>query len=264
MPCLVGYMNAIFRQTALALVACACVMGAALSACGDGDGNDQEGQMGEGGGSPGGSGDGGTIGTGGTPRTGGVPGTGGTPRTGGVPGTGGTPRTGGAPGTGGTVSMPPTGSPGEPGQCSLMRAGATGSEAGGQIPVCCTPAGADKALIDEVFNLLNAHRAANGRSALAYDAKLELAMQGHCQHMAQHTFFAHEAPESAVGSPTARASLCGANASGENIAFNQQSPAQVMTSWKNSAGHNTNMLNASYRRVGIGEFKLRWGQIFGR
>ena len=148
--------------------------------------------------------------------------------------------------------------------CSVTLAGASGNEPGGSIPVCCTPAASDKAMIEEVFRLLNAHRVANGRAPLEYDPKLEASIQAHCQHMAEHSFFSHTAPEAAVASFSARAKACGVAATGENIALQQRSANEVMTSWKNSAGHNMNMLNSAYKRVGIGQYKLRWGQMFGR
>ena len=160
--------------------------------------------------------------------------------------------------TGGTGGSPAAA------RCSVTEEGATGNEPGGRIPVCCAPAANDKAMIDEVFALLNAHRMANGRSPLVYDTKLEQTIQAHCEHMAQHSFFSHTAPEAKVASFTGRATACGVAAGGENIAFNQRTAAEVMTSWKNSPGHNMNMLNANYRRVGIGQYQLRWGQIFGR
>ena len=155
--------------------------------------------------------------------------------------------------------------PSPPAGCTLTRPGGTGSEPGGVIPVCCAPAADDKQLIAEVFRLLNEHRAANGRAALMYDDKLEAAIQGHCRHMAEHSFFDHQAPEAVVGAFTARANLCGAaGASGENIAYNQRTPAAVMDTWIRSSGHNQNMLGANYRRVGICHYQRRWGQIFGR
>ena len=132
------------------------------------------------------------------------------------------------------------------------------------IPVCCTAAAEDRKQIDEVFRLLNAHRAANGRPALSYDDRLGAAIQGHCRHMAEHGFFDHAAPEPAVREFGARANLCGTSASGENIAYNQRDPADAMKSWTSSAGHNANMLNAGYKRVGICYYQRRWGQIFGR
>ncbi len=150
------------------------------------------------------------------------------------------------------------------GTCQVVRPGASGREPNASIPVCCLPSASDKTLIDEVFRLLNSHRMANGRAPLTYDPALEQAIQGHCRHMAEHPFFDHAAPEAEVQSFTTRARLCGANASGENIAYNQANPDAVMKSWMGSAGHNQNMLSANYRRVGICHHQRRWGQIFGR
>lgn len=134
------------------------------------------------------------------------------------------------------------------------------------IPVCCTPAAAEKTLIEQVFTLLNEHRMANGESALAYDTELELAIQGHCVHMSQHSFFAHEAEEPEVELPWDRAEFCGASANGENIAQGQRSPDDVMEDWINSSGHNQNMLNPRFTRVGIGYAAdgRYWGQLFGQ
>jgi uncharacterized protein YkwD len=191
--------------------------------------------------------------------TGGVATNGGGTASGGkATGTGGR-ATGGRSGTGGSGGSAPQ-------TCSLMLDGATGNEPNGQIPVCCTPDSSEKANIDEVFSLLNAHRAANGVSALAYDSLLEATIQGHCIHMSLHTFFDHTAPESAVNLPWPRATLCGTSANAENIAMGQRSPTEVMTAWTDSPGHNTNMLSTNSTRVGVGyETSGRyWGQIFGR
>jgi uncharacterized protein YkwD len=148
--------------------------------------------------------------------------------------------------------------------CAVTRPGATGKEADGLIPVCCLPTADEKTAIDEVFRLLNQHRADNGRAPLSYDPALASAIQGHCRHMAAHDFFDHTAPEPVVAQFTTRAKLCGASAFGENIAYNQATPAAVMQSWTDSAGHNQNMLNPDYTRVGICYSARRWGQIFGR
>lgn len=153
---------------------------------------------------------------------------------------------------------PPTG-----GSCSVTLAGATGKEEGGLIPVCCTPGSTDKAAIMEVFRMVNEHRAANGKAALTYDEKLEAPIQGHCEHMKVHSFFSHNAPESAVSSFTGRASKCGASAGGENIAWGYSSAASVMDGWKKSPGHNSNMLSGSWRRMAVGKSGTYWGQLFG-
>ena len=77
--------------------------------------------------------------------------------------------------------------------------------------------------------------------------------------MAGHTFFDHTAPEGVVGLPWPRATICVSKANGENIAQGQMNPAAVMNSWKNSPGHNMNMLNGSFKRIGVGYFKGYWG-----
>ena len=96
------------------------------------------------------------------------------------------------------------------------------------------------------------------------DEMLEAAIQGHCMHMSLHPFWSHTAPESSVAKFSTRASLCGTSASAENIAQGQSSAQSVMSSWISSSGHNTNMLNGAYTRVGIGKYGAYWGQIFGR
>jgi uncharacterized protein YkwD len=200
-----------------------------------------------GGNSAGAGGTGGRVSTGGRGSTGGRS-------------SGGRSSTGGrSAGTGGSV-------PATPAECSVTLDGATGDEPGGLIPVCCTPAAAEKTLIEEVFMLLNEHRMANGESALAYDTELESAIQGHCVHMSQHSFFAHEAEEEGVVTPWDRAELCGTSANGENIAQGQRSAADVMEDWTNSSGHNQNMLSSNFTRVGIGYTAdgRSWGQLFGQ
>jgi uncharacterized protein YkwD len=94
---------------------------------------------------------------------------------------------------------------------------------------------------------------------------LESAIQGHRQHRSIHTFFDHNAPESSVTSPWTRATLCGTSSNGENIAQGYAMPAEVMTGWTNSSGHNANMLDDQFGRVGF-EYEepgRYWGRIFG-
>jgi len=149
------------------------------------------------------------------------------------------------------------------GTCPLTLPGATGSEPAGLIPVCCVPAAADRDAIEEVFYLLNQHRQNNGRAPLTYDSVLESAIQGHCEHMSEHDFFDHYAPESLVYSPWDRAAKCGGDAGGENIAWGYTNAQEVMQGWKESPGHNENMLDPNFTRVGIGRLGDYWGQLFG-
>lgn len=131
----------------------------------------------------------------------------------------------------------------------------------GDVPVCCTPQGENRTNVDEVLNLLNAYRNSLGLGSVAVSKPLEEAMQGFCMHMDQANFFSHSSPVAALESPWARAEYCGGSADAENIAKGQNSPSSVMTSWKNSSGHDSNM-RGNHTLVGIGEYNRVWGQIF--
>ncbi len=215
-----------------------------------------------GGGSPSGGG-GSPSGGGGSPSGGGGSPSGG----GGSPsGGGGSPSGGGGSPSGGGGS--PSGGGGSGGTTTghyetLTNPTGSGSEPGGLIPVCCVPSSTEASLISQGFTLLNQHRLANGISALAYDTKLEAAIEGHTHHMSVHSFFDHNAPESAVTTPWTRANLCGTSANGENIFWGSSSAQSAMNAWIGSPGHNANMLNGSFKRVGIGNYNTYWGQIFG-
>ena len=53
---------------------------------------------------------------------------------------------------------------------------------------------------------------------------------------------------------------------GENIAYGQRSPSQVVNGWMNSSGHRANILNSAFKLIGIGCFErngvLYWAQAF--
>ena len=55
--------------------------------------------------------------------------------------------------------------------------------------------------------------------------------------------------------------------SGENIAWGQKTPEQVMQGWMNSPGHRANILNANFTAIGVGYYRSPagvnyWTQLF--
>ena len=54
---------------------------------------------------------------------------------------------------------------------------------------------------------------------------------------------------------------------GENIAYGQNSPEDVMNRWMNSSGHRANILNAEFEEIGVGCYvkgsRKYWVQLFG-
>ncbi|HEX2129883.1 MAG TPA: CAP domain-containing protein [Solirubrobacterales bacterium] len=111
-----------------------------------------------------------------------------------------------------------------------------------------------------VLCLLNKKRRAHGLPALNRSSRLEEAAQRHSDRMDGTGCFSHECP----GEPTLESRLEGVNyiiggllrwAFGENIAWgesHQGSPKAIVGAWMNSSGHRANILNRSYRHVGVG------------
>jgi uncharacterized protein YkwD/chitodextrinase len=125
----------------------------------------------------------------------------------------------------------------------------------------------------QVFQLVNQHRAARGLSQLGALASLSAAADWKSLHMAGYGYMAHNDPAPPVNrSVSDRLLACGYPATssgwGENIAYGYTSPAAVMSAWLNSPGHRSNIENATYRSLGVGVARaasgaLYWTQEFG-
>ncbi len=126
----------------------------------------------------------------------------------------------------------------------------------------------------QVFDLVNQQRAANGLAALQIDWRLVQSARNHNAAMIQSGQFAHqvtgELPLCASGSGNDRYDAVGYPwvACGENIAAGQSTPQQVMNDWMNSSGHKANILSPNYRDFGIGftqggSYGYYWTQDFG-
>ncbi|MFE2512963.1 CAP domain-containing protein, partial [Streptomyces naganishii] len=130
-------------------------------------------------------------------------------------------------------------------------------------PAQPAPAGA----VAQVVALVNQERAKAGCGALTEDPQLDAAAQGHSDDMAARDFFDHTNPDGK--DPGQRITAAGYRWStyGENIARGQQTPESVMNSWMNSPGHRANILNCSFKDIGVGVHKGSggpwWTQDFG-
>lgn len=131
-----------------------------------------------------------------------------------------------------------------------------------EVPTNCTPANNfintanAGAFMEQVIQLTNAERTKVNASTLSMNNNLRNAAQAHTIDMACRQYFSHTAPAPAPfgASPFDRITAFGYaySAAAENIAAGQTSPAEVVTSWMNSEGHRTNMLNPTYTQIGIG------------
>lgn len=138
-----------------------------------------------------------------------------------------------------------------------------------KAPPAPKPAGGSGggSLGQQVTDLVNAERAKAGCSPVTENGTLDRAAQGHSDDMAARNFFDHTNPDGA--GPGDRITAAGYHWStyGENIAYGQQDPASVMDSWMHSDGHRRNILNCSFKEIGVGVNHApggpRWTQVFG-
>jgi uncharacterized protein YkwD len=110
-----------------------------------------------------------------------------------------------------------------------------------------------------ILCLHNAERARHGLPALRESARLRRAAVRHSTHMVDAHFFDHTTPGGATMLDRIRSTgyTSGARAwsIGENIAWGSgrlATAAQIERAWMNSAGHRANILQRSFREIGIG------------
>lgn len=119
-----------------------------------------------------------------------------------------------------------------------------------------------------VMDLVNQERRAVGCSALASSPALTRAAQLHAEDMVRRDYFSHVSPDGTEVMERARSAGFTGGAVAENIAEGQDSPRAVMRAWMRSSGHRANILNCSYRYIGVGVAGSgsdpTWVQNFGR
>lgn len=139
--------------------------------------------------------------------------------------------------------------------------------AGGQqcFGTACWPDGEEVAFI----TLINNHRAANGRAALALQNQLGRAAELHSQDQAAGNFSNHTGSNGST--PDQRIAAAGYAYSwwGENIYFGGPSASEAFTWWRNSTDHNNNMLSTNFTQFGIARAQSSagvwyWTTTFGR
>lgn len=117
----------------------------------------------------------------------------------------------------------------------------------------------------KVVDLVNAERAKAGLSPLSINETVALAAQTRAREI--ETSFSHTRPNGSSFSTVLTSAGVTYRGAGENIAYGQQSPEQVMESWMNSSGHRANILNSSFTSIGVGHYKNAagvdyWTQLF--
>ena len=126
-----------------------------------------------------------------------------------------------------------------------------------QAQAACVVSAADQVIESEehkFLGLINQHRATNGRPALAGHPDLTRAAAWMSRDMATRNFLPPDHVDSNGRDIPTRFTACAVTYGwwGENIYAGTTGLAQdAFDWWKNSAPHNTNMLNANFTSIGI-------------
>ncbi len=132
----------------------------------------------------------------------------------------------------------------------------------------------DRAAADRVIVLVNEHRAKIGAPKLGKASVLAKTAEWKSGHMAARGYFNHSDEGVRVNggarSPGQRLDDCGYGGGtwGENIAYGQRTPTEVMRGWLDSPGHRRNIENPAFRSIGVGVVasssgRINWTQMFG-
>ncbi len=117
---------------------------------------------------------------------------------------------------------------------------------------------------DQVLQLVNQERAKAGLSALTTNTTLKAAADLRAQETVQS--FSHTRPNGTTFSTVLKEYGISYRTAGENIAYGQRTPQEVVTAWMNSPGHRANIMNASFGKIGIGVYQkngvIYWSQLF--
>ncbi|WP_243299260.1 CAP domain-containing protein [Bacillus litorisediminis] len=116
----------------------------------------------------------------------------------------------------------------------------------------------------QVVDLVNQERARAGLPSLKLNAELSRVARYKSQDMRDRRYFDHNSPT--YGSPFTMMRNFGISyrSAGENIAYGQRTPQEVVNAWMNSAGHRANILNSSFTDIGVGYVAdgNYWTQMF--
>lgn len=117
----------------------------------------------------------------------------------------------------------------------------------------------------QVVALVNIERRKEGLSPLTIDEKLTAAADIRSGEI--QTTFSHTRPNGSSFSTALKEAGAVYKRSGENIAWGQKTPEEVVKAWMNSAGHRANIMNKNYSRIGVSHVKNAagtsyWVQLF--
>lgn len=126
------------------------------------------------------------------------------------------------------------------------------------------PSQTELSYAEQVVQLVNEERAKAGLSKLTINTTAASAALTRAKETV--TSFSHTRPSGKSFSTALTEAGVSYRGCGENIAYGQKTPQEVMNGWMNSSGHRANILNANYTSIGVGVYesggRLYWVQLF--
>lgn len=118
---------------------------------------------------------------------------------------------------------------------------------------------------EQVVKLVNEERAKAGLNELTIDKNIESAAIVRAKEITQS--FSHTRPNGSNFSTVLKEQGISYRGAGENIAWGQTTPEEVMKAWMNSEGHRANILNSKFTKIGVGHYENAkgtdyWAQLF--
>lgn len=119
--------------------------------------------------------------------------------------------------------------------------------------------------LKQVVDLVNAERAKEGLSPLTVNTQVQAAAQ--VRAMESEKLFSHTRPDGSSFATALKEQGVSYRRAGENIAWGQRTPEQVVNAWMNSAGHRANIMNPNFTTIGVGYYQNAngtnyWCQLF--
>ncbi len=119
--------------------------------------------------------------------------------------------------------------------------------------------------LKQVVDLVNTERAKEGLAPLTVNTKVQAAAQ--VRAMESEKLFSHTRPDGSSFATALKEQGVSYRRAGENIAWGQRTPEQVVNAWMNSAGHRANIMNPNFTTMGVGYYQNTngtnyWCQLF--
>ena len=108
---------------------------------------------------------------------------------------------------------------------------------------------------DQVLALTNRERTSRGLTALAFNSCADGYANTWASSLSVAGTLSHQALAPILGA-------CGASSVGENVAYGNVTPAELVKMWMDSAGHRANILNAGFTHLGVGDVTVSSGRVY--